>query len=768
MCFLSLRSHTTHSPQNRLRRRKAADRPSKQQKHKQQQQQQQSSNKEDAKQHDSWKTISRDDKSWHNYRSAVTEYWSDASVSGGKNEQQKGKSSRHGSEERRNMRNSESESSSSARKENKKQQSQIDSNNQKNEYENTRAMARNSNSERNGGGKFSSGEDHGSSNRGYNRRSEREEERSRYERREVETEDDEIEVEVDVEDEEEESYNASMEYRSDKYENKKYYDNNNGQDNRSDYRGDNDSKYENEKTSDSSSSPTSESEEERNVPETGRKVEQIAQKLEQTAQKYAREHSPPKFIERRSMDYKNSLERSHDDNKSSISTSYDNYEMRNTRSMQRQSSNERDRYTDKSSRQSTLTYDRDRSYEKNSQDRKTNRGFERPRPPSQEAPERPTEQPQRYRERTYSEKEDIYGDTSTMNFSNESILTDKDRGYESNFETKLERTKVLERHGFSRSRFNSNLNDTNNNTLKNDRKPMMPRQSSTLGHNPPQVVRNFDVDNKSPKLIKRTKSFWRFRRDSEVLEGMALWQHRSLVDIPKMLKKDAKEEKTKSREEPAKSSSEGSPDPSHRSLERKDSGSTITDERINGVDQSLQDEPKPAERMHLPEKPAMEYFDDLPTPAERPKMMDRNEYRSSRHQEEEEQRPYFVGNVSRKAILENERKRSLEAKRNMIVAELKENNQAKRNERRKKPYGDDDDGLMIQRYTETEASDEESTYSCIIVKDQAVSEKTLLPRTKLRRDSERGDRNKKTCGPWYDLWGVDQSVTKKKKKTKQQ
>lgn len=666
------------------------------------------------------------------------------------------------------MRNSESESSNGARKENKKAQPQHDNSNQKNEYENTRAMDRNSNSERNGGGKFSSGEDHGSSNRGYNRRSEREKDRSRYERREVETEDDEIEVEVDVEDEEEESYNASMEYRSDKYEKKKYYENNNGKDNRSDYRGDNDSKYENEKTSDSSSSPTSESEEERNVPETGRKVEQIAQKLEQTAQKYAREHSPPKFIERRSTDYKNTLERSQDDSKSSVSASYDKYEMRNNRSMQRQSSNERDRYTDNSSRQSTLTYNHDRSYEKNSPERKNHRGFERPRPPSQEAPERPTEKQQRYRERTYSEKEDIYGDTSTMNFSNESILTEKDRGYESNFETKLERTKVLERHGFSRSRLTENLNDTNNNTLKNDRKTLMPRQSSTLGHMAPQTGRAFDIDDKSPKLVKRTKSFWRFRRDSEVLEGMALWQHRSLVDIPKMLKKEDNEEKSKSREEPAKSSSEGSPDPSHRSLERKDSGSTITDERINGADQSLQDEPKPAERMHLPEKPAPEpYFDDLPTPAERPKMMDRSEYRSSRHQEDP--RPsYFVGNVSRKAIIENERKRSLEAKRNMIVAELKENNQAKRNDRRKKTYGDDDDGLIVPRYTETEASDEESTYSCIIVKDQAVSEKTLLPRTKLRRDSERGDRNKKTCGPWYDLWGVDQSVTKKKKKTKQQ
>ncbi|XP_058797690.1 trichohyalin [Phymastichus coffea] len=752
----------------RLRRRKAADRPTKQSKHKS------SNSKEEVKiksssenkdwENDSWKTIPRDEKSWHIYRSSMTEYWSDASATVNKNENAK-------SEERRNMRNSENDSAGPTKKERKQQQQQQQENNLKNEYENTRSVARISNSDRNGG-KFSSSEDHGNTNRGYNRRSDREEERSRHERREIETEDDEIEVEVDVEEEEDESYNVSIEYRSEKYENKKYYDNHNNDN----YSRDNDSKYDNEKTSDSSPSQSSESDDE-TIPETGRKVEQIAQKLEQTAQKYAKEHSPTKFIERRSIDYnKSTLERTRDDSKPSTAA-YEKYERetRNKRAVQRSNERERDRYTDKSlasSRQSTLSFDRDR-YEKDSErkrnaERTNNRSFERPRPPSQEAPERPPDQ-SRYRDRRFY-KEDIYGDSSTMGFSNESLLVDKDRGYESNFETKLERSKILERHGYpktSHSRDTSiDRNDNNNNNLKNDMKPILPRQSTAMGHLI-QTGRTFDIENKSPKLVKRTKSFWRFRRDSEVLEGMALWQHRSLVDIPKMLTKDAKDERSKSRDESRKSSSEGSPDPSHRSLERKNSDSTITNERINGLEQTLPDEPKPAERMHLSDKTNVDYFDDPPTPAERPKMSDRKEYRSSRNHEA--QRSYFVGNVSRKAILENERKRSMEAKRSMIVAELKESSQVKRNDRRKKTYGDDDDGLMIhhQQYTETEASDEESTYSCIIVKDQAVAEKTLLPRTKLRRDSERGDRNKKTYGPWYDLWGVDQSVIKKKKKKQQ-
>ena len=33
------------------------------------------------------------------------------------------------------------------------------------------------------------------------------------------------------------------------------------------------------------------------------------------------------------------------------------------------------------------------------------------------------------------------------------------------------------------------------------------------------------------KKIKRTKSLWKFKKSDDVLEGMSLWKHRSLVDI---------------------------------------------------------------------------------------------------------------------------------------------------------------------------------------------------------------------------------------------
>ncbi|KAL6267240.1 hypothetical protein P5V15_000315 [Pogonomyrmex californicus] len=661
-------------------------------------------------------------------------------------------------------------------------------------------------------------------------------------RTQAETEEDELE-------EDEEDYGT--EYRS----NNKFYANN--QEAQQERRGG--GSFEAEKYAKSTSS-SSESDDESTitVPEPGRKVEHIAQKLEQTAQKYAREHSPPKFFERRersaateyksleretrdaafsrdrreraAMEYK-SLERGRDggqknleqarrddkarlrdekrarDDKHSLERASREDKMNFERAREDKQSFERSREEkqnlertredkerghehlreekqgfdrpreDKQRRpreDPQSSYERararneqqeraymeqrkevtgyERTFEKNRNrtvERLSSRRFERPRPPSQEAPERPPMGP--YRERRYSDKEEaIYGETSRYGIGS----LERDRGYESNFETKLERTKAIERHGYHAGlhdpgvqkrnavpRINERSNgDTNNNTLKVERKPLLPRQATAMGHLA-QTGRAFD-ESKSPKLVKRTKSFWKFRRDSEVLEGMALWQHRSLVDIPKMIRK---EDKTAENEERQRNSEGGSPNSS------LGSEGTITNEHRH-------DEPKPAERSHVPDK--TDYFDDFPTPAERSKITERSEYRM---QQQPEERTYFVGNVSRKAIIEKERRRSLEAKRNMIVAELKENNESKRNEmmvRGRRNYDEEDATL---NFSETEASDEESTYSCIVVKDQSIPEKTLLPRTKLRRESDRNN-----CGPWYDLWGVDASVNKKKKKQKQQ
>ncbi|XP_011176216.1 trichohyalin isoform X2 [Solenopsis invicta] len=679
-------------------------------------------------------------------------------------------------------------------------------------------------------------------------------------RTQAETEEDELE-------EDEEDFSA--EYRNSSNNNNKFYaDNQETQQERRRGRGGGgggEGNFEAEKYAKStSSSSDSDDESTITIPEPGRKVEHIAQKLEQTAQKYAREHSPPKFLERRersaateyksleretreaalsrdrrdrsataaeykslergqknmeqarredkarlrddkrARDDKHSLERSSREDKSSFERAREdkqsfersreekqNFERtredkqgfversredkqafdrsrEDKQSFQRsredaQSSYERAHARSRNEQERAYVEQRkevmgyERTFEKNRNrtvERLSSRRFERPRPPSQEAPERPSMGP--YRERRYSDKEEvIYGESGRYGAGS----LERDRGYESNFETKLERTKVIERHGYHASihdpglqkrtnatpRINERSNgDTNNNTLKIERK-VLPRQSTAMGHLV-QTGRAFD-ESKSPKLVKRTKSFWKFRRDSEVLEGMALWQHRSLVDIPKMIRK---EDKTAENEERQRNSDGDSPNSSLGNSE-----GTITNEHRH-------EEPKPAERSHVPDKTS-DYFEDFPTPAERSKITERSEYRMQQQQQQEE-RTYFVGNVSRKAIIEKERRRSLEAKRNMIVAELKENNESKRHEmaRGRRNYDEEDATL---NFSETEASDEESTYSCIVVKDQSIPEKTLLPRTKLRRESDR-DRN--NCGPWYDLWGTDASVNKKKKKQKQQ
>jgi len=648
-------------------------------------------------------------------------------------------------------------------------------------------------------------------------------------------------VQAETEEElEEDEEDFGVEYRANKF----YADNQESQDRRgeNDFEGDKYAKL-------SSSSSVSDDESTITIPEPGRKVEHIAQKLEQTAQKYAREHSPPKFLDRRersglaeyksldretreaihardrrersAAEYKSlergreggqksferddkarpredkrTLERSCREDKQSFERAHareskQNFERarENKQSYERTREDKRnfersreDKQSFQRARDESHSYERARAVARNDQERAyieqrkevqgyertfeknpnrtierlSSRRFERPRPPSQEAPERPVGP---YRERRYSDKEEaIYGEAGRYGVGS----LERDRGYESNFETKLERSKVIERHGYHAGLNGPagpqkrNINalggtnersngDTNNNTLKAERKPLVSRQTNAMDHLA-QSGRAFE-EPKSPKLVKRTKSFWKFRRDSEVLEGMALWQHRSLVDIPKMIRK---EDKMTENEDKQRNSDGGSPNSS------LGSEGTITNEHHQ------HEEPKPAERSHVPDK-ADYAFENLPTPAERPKITERSEYRMPQHPEE---RAYFMGNVSRKAIIEKERKRSLEAKRNMIVAELKENNESKRNDaamsRGRRNYDEEEDATL--NFSETEASDEESTYSCIVVKDQSMPEKTLLPRTKLRRESDR-DRN--TCGPWYDLWGVDASV-KKKKKQKQQ
>lgn len=79
-------------------------------------------------------------------------------------------------------------------------------------------------------------------------------------------------------------------------------------------------------------------------------------------------------------------------------------------------------------------------------------------------------------------------------------------------------------------------------TLSNKRRYAPMRQSSSVGHlvtlgrisNHAQSEKDLNLASSSSpydKKIKRTKSLWKFKKVDDVLEGMSMWKHRSLVDI---------------------------------------------------------------------------------------------------------------------------------------------------------------------------------------------------------------------------------------------
>ncbi|KAK4876867.1 hypothetical protein RN001_009373 [Aquatica leii] len=83
------------------------------------------------------------------------------------------------------------------------------------------------------------------------------------------------------------------------------------------------------------------------------------------------------------------------------------------------------------------------------------------------------------------------------------------------------------------------LHDNNNNTKKLP--ATQPPLDDTRNYLSDDQSINWRTDEKKG-FVKRTKSFWKFGKsgsDNEVLEGMALWKHRDLVDIDEKKKKRA-------------------------------------------------------------------------------------------------------------------------------------------------------------------------------------------------------------------------------------
>lgn len=105
--------------------------------------------------------------------------------------------------------------------------------------------------------------------------------------------------------------------------------------------------------------------------------------------------------------------------------------------------------------------------------------------------------------------------------------------------------------------------DNNNNTKKmhsirpsNSSGNLMDRRFYTSDDQ--DTISNISPDRKG--IVKRTKSFWKFGKssDSEILEGMALWKHKDLVDIKKTENKENNKKNVQNR--PKKSSRDRSND----------------------------------------------------------------------------------------------------------------------------------------------------------------------------------------------------------------
>jgi hypothetical protein len=291
--------------------------------------------------------------------------------------------------------------------------------------------------------------------------------------------------------------------------------------------------------------------------------------------------------------------------------------------------------------------------------------------------------------------------------------------------------------------------------------------------------------------LKRSKSLWKFRRfnrdDDSILEGMALWQHRSLVDVHVAVQQE--EQATMSTPPTIK----------------KKSTATNTSETIDTTSPTNKKSPTPLMRKKLvPVKDDQNILNgNIDTP---PKPMERKSVKSPQNEVISTKTEY------------NERENSPPPSPRKPLP-------------RKNIDVKDDDGLVIprsgqQRYStseeEDDVDDEEETTdpengdseSCIVVDDHmkakinlsrrqqilreaskmSIESRMLLPRTRLvkahgkknrlemttsadgllyygrtlqyrLKKPERGSRFDQVSqttgnmyGPWYDLWGIDSSV----------
>lgn len=131
-----------------------------------------------------------------------------------------------------------------------------------------------------------------------------------------------------------------------------------------------------------------------------------------------------------------------------------------------------------------------------------------------------------------------------------------------------------------------------------------------------------DVSRDRKGLVKRTKSFWKFGKnssDSEILEGMALWRHRDLVDVDEKTLVNELSERKFDRQQRVRKPSRDKSEDSDKTLNAKQ----YEEERKEAEPQRLKERSRPVEvprrrnmsavdkqNATLPPRSEMEYRDD--------------------------------------------------------------------------------------------------------------------------------------------------------------
>lgn len=269
--------------------------------------------------------------------------------------------------------------------------------------------------------------------------------------------------------------------------------------------------------------------------------------------------------------------------------------------------------------------------------------------------------------------------------------------------------------------------------------------------------------------VKRTKSLWKFKRSfkNEILEGMSLWKHRSLIDVRTPNGKEGKlsEKSLDEKSENIYASADNLLKENQKCLEKVNNEKNA---RKNGGSKS---ESHDQENYYSDDTTVLDDGSDSVIVVNdhinlTMKRKNRSKYEIS-NRSDVTQSDTIIGNGdksemsnSRSDLSENTETETLEKESFLPRMKLIKtssndisNHFIERDLSNKKGYQTWNPNLKIK---ETKKWREDDGKSSNIYKER--SNNKLKDAPKLIKDQLRVNDSKTKCGPWYDLWGVDSSV----------